>query len=202
MHHAASAAPPTCESLQPAARGAVSEAGPSLSAARALRLYFPTQNSQKVGHILGQTVPGMPLVVYIGVLGAAQNARRRRTSRRRLMERVFSVVLILVWLASATGEATAKARPTQFWNLTRNTISEFYLAPTGTSNWGPNQCKNDKDGSVDSDERLRITDVASGTYDAKFTDATGRVCIVRNIKIEAGAIFSIEEKDLASCVQH
>ncbi len=118
------------------------------------------------------------------------------------MERVLGIVLMLVWLASTTGEATAKGRPTQFWNLTRNTISEFYLAPAGTSNWGPNQCKNDKDGSVDSDERLRVTDVASGTYDAKFTDATGRVCIVRNIKIEAGAIFAIEEKGLTSCVQH
>jgi len=90
-------------------------------------------------------------------------------------------------------------RPTRFWNLTRNTISEFYLAPSGTSNWGPNQCKNDKDGTVDHDERLRITNVPSGTYDAKFTDVTGRVCTVRDVKIEVGAIFTIEEKDLKSC---
>jgi hypothetical protein len=117
------------------------------------------------------------------------------------MERIFGIVLILVWLAAASDEATAEGRPTRFWNLTRNTISELYLAPGGTSNWGPNQCKNDKDGTVDSDERLRITDVASGNYDAKFADATGRVCIVRNIKIEVGAIFSIEEKNLASCVK-
>jgi hypothetical protein len=33
----------------------------------------------------------------------------------------------------------------------------------------------------------------------KIADITGRVCIVRNIKVEAGAIFSIEEKDLTSC---
>jgi hypothetical protein len=30
-------------------------------------------------------------------------------------------------------------------------------------------------------------------------DTTGRACLVRNIKIEAGEIFSIEEKDLTSC---
>jgi len=95
--------------------------------------------------------------------------------------------------------AAAQGRPTRFWNLTRNTISQFYLAPSGTSNWGPDQCKNDKDGAVDADERLIITGVPSGTYDAKLADVTGRVCIVRNIKVEAGAIFSIEEKDLASC---
>jgi len=98
-----------------------------------------------------------------------------------------------------TGDAAAQGRQTRFWNLTRNTISEFYLAPPGSSNWGPNQCKNDKDGVVDPDERLRITDVPSGTYDAKLADVSGRVCIVRNIKVETGAIFSIEEKDLTSC---
>jgi hypothetical protein len=54
--------------------------------------------------------------------------------------------------------------------LTRHTIAEFYLAPAGTTSWGDNQCKNDKDGTVDSDERLRITGVDTGTYDAKLKD--------------------------------
>jgi hypothetical protein len=72
------------------------------------------------------------------------------------------------------------------------------LAPAGTSNWSPDQCKNDKDGTVEADERLRMTDVSSGSYDVKLTDAMGRTCIVRGIRIEAGAIFSIKEKDLTS----
>jgi len=110
------------------------------------------------------------------------------------------MVLALAAIAPViAGDAAAQGRPTRFWNLTRNTISEFYLAQAGSSNWGPNQCKNDKDGVVDPDERLRITDVPSGTYDAKLADVSGRVCIVRNIKVETGAIFSIEEKDLTSC---
>jgi hypothetical protein len=106
-----------------------------------------------------------------------------------------------VFVACAIGAAAASAqsRPTRFWNLTRNTISEFYLAPAGTTNWGPNQCKNDKDGTVDTDERLRITGVPAGTYDAKLTDVGGRTCTVRNIKVEDGKIFSIEEKELTSC---
>jgi hypothetical protein len=58
---------------------------------------------------------------------------------------------------------------------------------------------NDKDGAVEPDERLRITDVRSGSYDAKLTDLTGRVCVVRGIRSGAGAIFSIEEKELISC---
>ena len=53
---------------------------------------------------------------------------------------------------------------------------------------------------MEPDERLRITDVRSGSYDAKLTDLTGRVCVVRGIRIEAGAIFSIEEKELISWI--
>jgi len=69
----------------------------------------------------------------------------------------------------------------------------------GTTNWGDNQCKNDKDGTVDSDERLRITGAGTGNYDARLKDVSGRTCIVRDIKLEAGEVFSIEEKDLISC---
>jgi hypothetical protein len=112
---------------------------------------------------------------------------------------LFRIILAIVGLAVMASQALAQGKPTRFWNLTRNTISEFYLAPAGTTNWGPNQCKNDKDGTVESDERLRITDVSPGLYDAKLTDVTGRACIVRNVKVEAGGIFSVEEKDLTSC---
>src|SRR5262249_14524132 len=111
---------------------------------------------------------------------------------RRAMQRAVFAILAL---AAASSVVFAQGRPTRFWNLTRHTISEFYLAPTGSSNWGVNQCKNDKDGTVDPDERLRISGVAPGIYDAKLKDVSGRSCLVRNIKIEAGEIFSIDEKD-------
>jgi hypothetical protein len=112
------------------------------------------------------------------------------------MPRLALVVLALVATSSV---ALAQGRPTRFWNLTQDTISEFYLAPAGTTLFGPNQCKNDKDGTVDHDERLRITGVEPGIYDAKFTDVKGRTCVVPNIKIETGKIFSIEESELTSC---
>jgi hypothetical protein len=102
-------------------------------------------------------------------------------------------------LAVVSSAAMAADRPPRFWNLTLHTISEFYLAPAGTTNWGENQCKNDKDGTVDADERLRITGVDPGIYDARLKDVTGRTCLVPNVKVEAGQIFSIEEKDLKSC---
>jgi hypothetical protein len=109
-----------------------------------------------------------------------------------------ALLVILVLIASVASAFSAE-RPTRFWNLTHNTISEFQLAPAGSTQWGENQCKNDKDGTVDFDERLRVTGVESGRYDARIKDTSGRVCFVRNINIRAGEVFSIEERDLADC---
>ena len=71
----------------------------------------------------------------------------------------------------------------------------------GTTQWGPDQCRNDPDGSVDFDERLRITGVSSGRYDARFTDRTGRTCTVTAIDIKAGAVFSIGKEALKHCAE-
>jgi hypothetical protein len=108
------------------------------------------------------------------------------------------ILALLALMVSAAGLSAAE-QPIRFWNLTLHTISEFQLAPAGSGQWGENQCKNDRDGTVDSDERLRITGISPGTYDARLKDVTGRVCLVRSINIKAGDIFSIEEKDLVSC---
>jgi hypothetical protein len=114
------------------------------------------------------------------------------------MRKTALAVLALMMTVAGT---LAAERPMRFWNLTRNTISEFQLAPAGTTKWGDNQCKNDKDGTVDSDERLRITGIEPGRYDAKLKDVSGRVCFARNLDIKAGDIFSLEERDLADCSQ-
>jgi hypothetical protein len=111
-------------------------------------------------------------------------------------------LVLATFLLGATAAASLAAeRPIRFWNLTLHTITQFYLAPAGTTNWGPDQCKNDRDGTVDSDERLRITETPPGVYDAKLVDTTKRTCIVRNLKLESGEIFSIEEKELTSCTE-
>jgi hypothetical protein len=101
--------------------------------------------------------------------------------------------------ALMASEACAQGKPTRFWNLTVNTITSLQMSPAGRQEWGPNQCKNDRDGTVDHDERLQITDVKSGRYDVKIADKTGRVCIVRNIDVNDGAVFAVEEKQLTDC---
>jgi hypothetical protein len=134
----------------------------------------------------------LPEVAFRSAAGLANLAPH---SMGNAMNRITAFALLMI----ASNAFAAEQRPMRFWNLTRHTISEFQLAPAGSTQWGENQCKNDKDGTVDSDERLRITGIRPGTYDAKLKDVSGRSCLVHNIKVEAGEVFSIEEKDLTSC---
>jgi hypothetical protein len=60
-----------------------------------------------------------------------------------------------------------------------------------------NSC--DRDGTVDHDERLKIIGIEPGRYDVKLADKIGRLCIVRNVEVTDGAVFSIEEKQLVEC---
>ena len=112
------------------------------------------------------------------------------------MRRSLTAALVAMLMTSG---AHGQSKSTRFWNLTANTITALQMSPAGKENWGINQCRNDRDGTVDHDERLRITDVDPGRYDVKFVDKTGRSCIVRNIDVKEGAIFTIEEKQLTDC---
>jgi hypothetical protein len=47
----------------------------------------------------------------------------------------------------------ADRRGIRFWNLTLYTITNFQMSPAGQDSWGPDQCQNDRDGTVDHDER-------------------------------------------------
>src|SRR5262249_32716375 len=87
----------------------------------------------------------------------------------------------------------------RFWNLTLYTITTFQMSPAGKDSWGPDQCKNDRDGTVDHDEHLRIIGAEPGRHDVKLNDKTGRRCILRNVEGKEGAVFSIEEKQLTDC---
>jgi len=93
----------------------------------------------------------------------------------------------------------AFAKDTQFWNLTANTITSLQLSPAGKGDWGADQTANDSDHSVDHDERLKIIGVKSGSYDVKLADKAGRACVVKDVVVKDGAIFSIDEKKLAGC---
>ncbi len=109
--------------------------------------------------------------------------------------------LAVALLCALTAPALA-ADPGRFWNLTGETISGLALAPAGTDQYGANQCANDKDGTVDNDERLRLTNVAPGRYDVRLKfQRSNRQCTVRDVQVkDAGKVaFSLEPKDLKDC---
>src|SRR5437762_13095037 len=100
---------------------------------------------------------------------------------------------VALLLASA-GELAAQGKGIRLWNLTTATISSFQLSPAGKESWGPNQTLNDKDKEVDHDERLRITGIEPGRYDAKVGYPDSRQCLVRDIDINADAVVPIADQ--------
>ena len=108
-------------------------------------------------------------------------------------------ILALAAFLAGAGELCAQGKGIRLWNLTSSTISGFQLSPTGKNAWGPNQTLNDKDKEVEHDERLRITGIEPGRYDAKVTYPNSRECFVHDIEIKADAVFSIADRDLKDC---
>ena len=112
------------------------------------------------------------------------------------MARIAMVTIALLLMLSAA-QAAERARM-RFWNLTLYTLTSLQFSPPGQNAWGKNQCENDDDKTVDHDERLRITGVTPGRYDAKLIDKIGRTCIVKDVDVKDG-VFAIEEKQLTDC---
>jgi hypothetical protein len=109
------------------------------------------------------------------------------------------ILTSIALLVTSTGALHAQGKGIRLWNLTTASISGFQLSPSGKNEWGPNQTLNDKDKEVDHDERLRITGVEPGRYDARVSYPNSRQCYVRDIDIKADAVFSISDKDLRDC---
>jgi hypothetical protein len=139
---------------------------------------------------------------------ARQAGRRYRHLQRneKKMDRLREVLImpralmvVAMFMLAASTQLAAQGKGIRFWNLTTATISSFQLSPAGRDIWGPNQTLNDKDKEVDHDERLRITGIEAGRYDAKVGYRDGRQCQVRDIEIKADAVFSIGDKDLKDC---
>jgi hypothetical protein len=109
-----------------------------------------------------------------------------------------TALAILVFLLTSQA-ALAQGKGIRFWNLTTKTVTKLYLSPAGKDAWGANQCENDKDGEVDHRERLAIKGVDAGRYDVRLGYEDGRICLVRNVELKDGSVFSIQDKDLRDC---
>jgi hypothetical protein len=130
----------------------------------------------------------------------SMNMRMNLGFGRIEMSRKLAAAVLALLLPMTPSHLSAQSKKgIRLWNLTTATISGFELSPAGKNEWGPNQTLNDKDKEVDHDERLRITGVEPGRYDAKIGYADAKQCLVRDIEIKADAVFSIADKDLKDC---
>jgi hypothetical protein len=112
---------------------------------------------------------------------------------------VHSSIIGMLVLLLGCSSAFAQSKSIRFWNLTTETVTKLYLSPAGRDTWGSNQCENDRDGEVDHRERLTLKGVEPGRYDVRIGYGTGRLCMVRNMELKSGGVFSIEDKDLKDC---
>jgi len=116
------------------------------------------------------------------------------------MLRMITVTIALALTITAAQAQSQRRSGMRFWNLTLYTLTSLQFSPAGQNAWGKNQCENDDDKTVDHDERLRITGLTAGRYDAKLVDRIGRTCVVKDVDVKDG-VFAIEEKQLTDCQQ-
>src|SRR3954464_5851081 len=110
-----------------------------------------------------------------------------------------ALLSLVVILLAVPNPLMAQGKGVRMWNLTTARINGLELSPAGKNDWGPNQTLNDRDKTVDHDERLRLTGVEHGPHDAKVSYADARQCFARDIEIKPDAVFTIADKDLKNC---
>src|SRR3954451_1252198 len=99
---------------------------------------------------------------------------QRHLRGRFTMRRTLIAIGILLVAMPGAALAQAKGKGIRLWNLTTETISGFQLSPAGKTEWGPNQCLNDKDKEVEHDEWLPIPGSEPRRYDSKFSYPSAR----------------------------
>ncbi len=95
--------------------------------------------------------------------------------------------------------AAAAAKYFAYDETTATSFTGLYMAPAGTTRWGPNQALNDKDHSVDSGDRLLLTGIKPGRYDVRLVTDKGKACLWRGVDLSHDTSFEIRDADLANC---
>ena len=116
------------------------------------------------------------------------------------MARTPGFGLLTAALLATAAHAADAPRPERFfvYNLTAaSDLNGIYLAPAGTTDWGPNQALNDKDHEVEPTERLAIKGIAHGLYDVRAVTTTGHECIKKSVDLTHETTFDIRDADLA-----
>jgi hypothetical protein len=108
--------------------------------------------------------------------------------------------ILLAMLCSLVSFAALAAD--RFFGFNDTTSTEFtgvYLAPEGTTAWGPNEALNDKDKVWDAGERLAIKSIQRGKFDLKVIDRSGRACVKHGLDLTKDLTFDVRDHDLLNC---
>jgi hypothetical protein len=108
-------------------------------------------------------------------------------------------VLLAILCALTASRAVAADRFLGFNETTATVFTGVYLAPAGTTTWGPNEALNDKDKTWEAGERLTIKSVSRGMFDLKLIDHAGRVCIKHGLDLSKDTTFEVRDQDLLDC---
>lgn len=111
-------------------------------------------------------------------------------------------LIIGAMLMTAMSCVSASGREARFVAFNSTTSTDFtalYLAPAGTDQWGPNQVLNEKDKSWEASERIRLSGIKPGRYDARLVDEKGQECRLSNVDLTKDTSFEVRDADLASC---
>lgn len=107
--------------------------------------------------------------------------------------------LLIVAYGLSASAATAADR---FFGYNQTTATDFtgvFLAPEGSTNWGPNEALSDKDKRWDAGERLTLKNAMRGRFDLKVVDQAGHACIKHGLDLTKDTTFDIRDEDLAAC---
>ncbi len=109
-------------------------------------------------------------------------------------------VLLLGGMSILVQPASAAGKKFFAYNMTTRTdFTGVYLAPAGTTNWGPNQALNDPDKSLDPTERLTLTNLEASHYDLKLVARDGHTCIIKDVDLTQKTSFEIKQAQLTDC---
>lgn len=123
----------------------------------------------------------------------------RAAEREAPLRRIIHAAAVAVVTLALLGPASAAEKFFAYDETTSSTFTGVYLAPAGTTRWGPNQALNDKDKTLEPSERLPLKGIGHERYDVRLVDAKGKACIDHGVDLTSETSFVIRDEDLTEC---
>ena len=107
--------------------------------------------------------------------------------------------LVRILVASAAVVAMirpAAAEELEIVNKSKVDIHHIFISPANQKAWGPDQLGAD---SIEPGARFTINKIPTGTYDLKLVDEDGTECVLEDVAIDEGKVWTITGKILNAC---